>query len=156
MCSSEPLVRCRVSTVRRDASVAFALGLPYASMPARHRLATEAEIGIVADQGVSFVTNILQDDETDTTLVATAGTYTYTFMAFYGLGEQISGNAYYRLSTSPFISAAAPPYSVPTWVTASGTPSGSTCPAGSIFSNSSGGSLSTLYVCTGTGWNNLN
>lgn len=85
----------------------------------------------------------IKGDETTTTLSdATAG--------MYALGEVDAVNSeggavgHSRFTTSP---------SVPHWGVGAATPPGSSlCKTGSLFSSTSGGGHTTLYVCEGGNW----
>ncbi len=103
------------------------------------------------NSGTSPYSVTIQDDETQVgSGIGTLGYLTGdTHVGAYILGEQVavssSVNAYSRFSTSP---------RVPTWVSGSGSAGGSCSgsnPAknGSLYSNTSGGSGTTLYACVG-------
>jgi len=84
-------------------------------------------------QGTAGVKTI-KDDITATTLSdATVGAYV--------IGQAIGGG-FSRFTTSP---------NAVTWGFGSAAPVGS-CKSGSIYSNTTGGSMTTLYICVAGGW----
>jgi hypothetical protein len=100
---------------------------------------------------------IVQDDVTGTSI--TPASAAEGEVGMYVLGEQVGGNGYQqnsRLTTSPSNSAnGTAPYStaVSTWLSGTGTISGSCQQPGALYSNASGSSGSAIYVCkwaTGT------
>jgi len=111
-------------------------------------------VGIANPQSQMYLAmNTIQDDVTATLIPSTANFYG---VGLYGAGESFA-SGYTRFSTSPYISSSGP-NPVPSWGVGYGAP-GSTCPVGSIFTNtqgSSGGNY-TLYVCDKSGtssvWN---
>jgi hypothetical protein len=71
-----------------------------------------------------------------------------TYVGLYIVGEPVIGNStsigYSRFTTSP---------SVPAWLVGTGTPSGSGCAVGALYSRTSGGSgTGSIYGCTGGSW----
>jgi hypothetical protein len=85
-------------------------------------------------------TTTIQDDVSGPTLSASSN----PAVAIYALGAVVSPG-YSRLTTSP---------TIPSWVVGATTPptSGVTCPQGSLYSNTAGGTSSTWYVCESNKW----
>ena len=99
----------------------------------------------VGNGGTGGATDTITDNRTSPTTVLSDAT-----VAMYVLGQQLTAGGtnigYSRFTTSP---------SVPTWSNGNGTPSGS-CKTGSLYSNTTGQSGSTWYLCGPTGaWSNV-
>jgi hypothetical protein len=99
--------------------------------------------------GSGGATNTIADSRTSTTLTdATVGMYV--------LGETMTSGSSTIIGESRFTSSP----NAATWGVGSGTPSGSTCKIGSLFSNTAGTSGKTWYVCTASGssttWTDIN
>jgi len=99
--------------------------------------------------GSGGATNTITDSRTSTTL-------TDATVAMYVLGEEMTSGSSTMIGESRFTSSP----NAATWGVGSGTPSGSTCKIGSLFSNTSGTTGKTWYVCTASGssttWTNIN
>jgi hypothetical protein len=112
-----------------------------------------AILGTRAENIHNTITNNLQDDVNATLISFLEDPH----VLLYALGNTITGTTggYSRYTTSaPKPSTTPPP--VPTWgvgALGSSPPSG-TCPAGALFSNTTGtsGGKDTLWVCVGTAW----
>lgn len=120
-------------------------------------------IGIVQDVAVfqsAYYTNSqsgdtsLQDDVTGTSIPSLS----VFFSDMYVLGEPISIGSnnvgYSRFSTSPSAvsSSGNMPTAAPTWGVGGGAVTGTCSTLGALYSNTTGGSMTSVYVCTVTGW----
>jgi hypothetical protein len=96
------------------------------------------------------VTNVIQDDVTDT-IIPRNTSPDETTVAQYVIGDTIGGG-FSRFATSP-IQPSPPnaPTPLPTWGAGTAQPSAA-CPAGSLFSNVNGGTTNMLYKCTNGTW----
>jgi len=128
-----------------------------------------------ADNGTANVTNIVHISNATTSGVANVsdltllqiGAYTIAgdtikddltstdladpFVAIYVLGQPLGtisgGTGYSRFTTSTSNATG----HAATWASGPGTPTGS-CPTGSLFTNTTGGPKTTLYVCEASSW----
>jgi hypothetical protein len=78
-------------------------------------------------------------------------------VAMYILGEQVQNSAQHSRFSTAFTgltqSSTPTPLPVPSWgVGTSPAPTGGCNGIGSLYSNTTGGAKSTIYVCTATGW----
>jgi len=90
----------------------------------------------------------VQDDATGTS-IPVATTF---FTGMYILGETISGG-YSRFSTSPSATVSTGAQSAaPAWGVGSGQASGTCATPGALYSNTAGGTMTSVYVCTTSGW----
>jgi hypothetical protein len=102
---------------------------------------TDLSIMAVSSGGA---TNSIEDQEYGSTALSIPDAY----VGLYAIGAQISASVYSRFNTSP---------KAPGWLSGAVTVSGSCTPVanGTLYSNSSGGNGSSLYVCAGGTWYNL-
>lgn len=104
-----------------------------------------SDVSLVAI-GANGSTNTIRDDVTGNTLSSASG----STVGMYTLGEPVTAGGstvgYSLFSTS---------LNVPSWIVeTSGSPAGA-CKVGSLLSNPIGVSGTTWYVCTPTGWSNI-
>ncbi len=112
--------------------------------------------------GGSGITNVLEDDVTDTILAANSTTAIPVTVGIYALGDSVTNAGISRLTTSSYSPGATSLTVAPTWISASGSaPTTGGCPVGSLYSNesNSGTASNTLWVCVGpaasSAWTNI-
>lgn len=122
--------------------------------------------GVFAEHtnGGGGITNLLEDDVTDTIFAANSTNATPVTMGIYALGDSVTNAGISRLTTSSRdTSTSTSIATAPAWVSGSGSaPTTGGCPVGSLYSNesNSGTASNTLWVCVGSSgggssWTNI-